>query len=111
MKKIVVLGSTGSIGRQTLEIIRCYPERFKLLGLGAGRNWRLLAEQIKEFRPSAAALRRTGIARAEDNLDPSQCPDLAWGGKAWKISPDYLNRSCRCGNHRRSRNLPDPGGY
>jgi 1-deoxy-D-xylulose-5-phosphate reductoisomerase len=82
MKKIVVLGSTGSIGRQTLEIIRCYPERFKLLGLGAGRNWRLLAEQIKEFRPSAAALaEERELLELKDSLDPSQCPDLAWGRK------------------------------
>jgi 1-deoxy-D-xylulose-5-phosphate reductoisomerase len=82
MKKIVVLGSTGSIGRQTLEIIRCYPERFKLLGLGAGRNWRLLAEQLKEFRPSAAALaEERELLELKDSLDPSQCPDLAWGRK------------------------------
>lgn len=82
MKKIVVLGSTGSIGRQTLEIIRCYPERFKLLGLGAGRNWRLLAEQIKEFRPSAAALaEERELLKLKNSLDPSQCPDLAWGQK------------------------------
>ena len=82
MKKIVIIGSTGSIGRQTLEVIRCFPDRFKLLGLGAGRNWRLLAEQIKEFRPSAAALaEERELLKLKNSLDPSQCPDLAWGQK------------------------------
>ncbi len=82
MKKIVVLGSTGSIGRQTLEIIRCFPEKFKLSGLGAGRNWRLLAEQIKEFRPSTAAMAEEHeLLELKNSLDPSQCSDLAWGRK------------------------------
>lgn len=56
MKKLVILGSTGSIGRQTLEVVRSLPGSFKIVGLGAGQNWRLLAEQVREFRPAAAAL-------------------------------------------------------
>jgi len=50
-KKLIILGSTGSIGRQTLEIVRAFPERFQILGLAAGRNTDLLASQISEFRP------------------------------------------------------------
>ena len=56
MKKIVIIGSTGSIGRQTLEVVRAFPEKFRVLGLGAGRNWRLLLDQVKEFSPKAVAL-------------------------------------------------------
>ena len=52
MKHIVILGSTGSIGRQTLEIIREFPAHFNVLGLAAWNNTDLLSRQIKEFSPS-----------------------------------------------------------
>lgn len=48
---LVVLGSTGSIGRQTLDVVRALPGRFKIIGLAAGENTTLLKEQIKEFEP------------------------------------------------------------
>ncbi len=48
---LVVLGSTGSIGRQTLDVVRALPGRFKIIGLAAGENTTLLKEQIKEFKP------------------------------------------------------------
>ena len=51
MKGLVVLGSTGSIGQQTLDIVRAFPDRFKVVGLAAGRNVELLARQIDEFSP------------------------------------------------------------
>ncbi|MCH8297772.1 MAG: 1-deoxy-D-xylulose-5-phosphate reductoisomerase [Chloroflexi bacterium] len=51
MKRIVVLGSTGSIGCQTLDIVRAFPDEFEVVGLAAGNNIELLTEQIKEFRP------------------------------------------------------------
>ena len=51
MKRIVVLGSTGSIGRQTLDIVRAFPDEFEVVGLAAGNNIELLAEQVKEFSP------------------------------------------------------------
>ena len=50
-KRIIVLGSTGSIGRQTLEICRKFPREFEVVGLAGGRNFKLLAKQIREFRP------------------------------------------------------------
>ena len=50
-QKITVLGSTGSIGRQTLDIARAFPERLRVFGLAAGHNLKLLSEQIKEFKP------------------------------------------------------------
>ncbi|MGB2828722.1 MAG: Gfo/Idh/MocA family oxidoreductase, partial [Dehalococcoidales bacterium] len=51
VKRVAVLGSTGSIGRQTLDVIRAMPQRFRVVGLAAGKNLELLAEQIKEFKP------------------------------------------------------------
>ncbi len=51
VKRIAVLGSTGSIGQQTLEVVRALPHRFQVVGLAAGQNSNLLAKQINEFKP------------------------------------------------------------
>lgn len=55
-QNIVILGSTGSIGRQALEIFREHPDRFRPLALSCHSNWELLADQIREFRPAYALL-------------------------------------------------------
>ena len=52
IKKLVILGSTGSIGRQTLDIVRAFPERFEIVGLCNGFNMSLFKTQINEFKPS-----------------------------------------------------------
>ncbi len=54
VKNIAVLGSTGSIGRQTLEVISSFPERFRVIGLAAGENTALLGKQIANFKPRFA---------------------------------------------------------
>ena len=51
VKQLAVLGSTGSIGRQTLEVVRALPHKFHIIGLAGGKNIDLLAEQIREFKP------------------------------------------------------------
>jgi 1-deoxy-D-xylulose-5-phosphate reductoisomerase len=51
LQKIAVLGSTGSIGRQTLDIMRTLPDKFKIVGLAAGENLGLLEKQVNEFEP------------------------------------------------------------
>ncbi|MDP6042825.1 MAG: 1-deoxy-D-xylulose-5-phosphate reductoisomerase [Dehalococcoidales bacterium] len=51
VKRLAILGSTGSIGQQTLDIVRALPDRFRVIGLAAGKNIALLAEQINEVRP------------------------------------------------------------
>lgn len=56
MKKIAVLGSTGSIGRCALDVISRHPERFGVVALAAGSNHGLLLKQIEEFRPEIAAM-------------------------------------------------------
>ena len=53
-KRVLVLGSTGSIGRQTLDVIRANPSAFTVAGLAAGRGADALAAQIAEFKPQAA---------------------------------------------------------
>ncbi|MBR2385486.1 MAG: 1-deoxy-D-xylulose-5-phosphate reductoisomerase, partial [Clostridia bacterium] len=54
MKKIALVGSTGSIGRQVLNVVRRHSDKFQIVSLAAGGNTKLLAEQIKEFNPLVA---------------------------------------------------------
>ncbi|HJX35816.1 MAG TPA: 1-deoxy-D-xylulose-5-phosphate reductoisomerase [Dehalococcoidales bacterium] len=51
IKKLAIFGSTGSIGRQTLQVVRNLTGRFRVVGLAAGQNLELLSEQIAEFQP------------------------------------------------------------
>ncbi|MGI9060165.1 MAG: 1-deoxy-D-xylulose-5-phosphate reductoisomerase [Ktedonobacteraceae bacterium] len=54
-KRIALLGSTGSIGQQTLDVVRCFPEHFRIVALAARSNVALLAQQVQEFNPSLVA--------------------------------------------------------
>ena len=56
MKNIALLGSTGSIGVQTLNVCRRHPEKFNIVSLSAGNNQSLLLDQVKEFSPAVATL-------------------------------------------------------
>ena len=51
-KRLGILGSTGSVGVSTLEIVQRHPERFSVVGLAAGSNIDLLEQQMRRFRPS-----------------------------------------------------------
>ncbi|HAM52807.1 MAG TPA: 1-deoxy-D-xylulose-5-phosphate reductoisomerase [Nitrospiraceae bacterium] len=62
MKRIVILGSTGSIGRSALEVISRHSERFRVVGLAAGSNIDLLGEQMKAFSPEIVAVSDEGAA-------------------------------------------------
>jgi len=80
MLKIVILGSTGSIGQQALAVIRQFRGRFQVAGLAAGRNFKLLAEQIREFRPAVAAVAGEEEARAlAAELAPGERPEIFCG--------------------------------
>ncbi|GAB4345341.1 MAG: 1-deoxy-D-xylulose-5-phosphate reductoisomerase [Cyanophyceae cyanobacterium] len=74
MKAITLLGSTGSIGTQTLDIVAEYPDRFRIVGLAAGSNIPLLAAQIRQFQPEIVALRdeskREELLAAIADVDP-----------------------------------------
>jgi 1-deoxy-D-xylulose-5-phosphate reductoisomerase len=56
MKRIAVLGSTGSIGTQALDVIKSHPTKFKVEVLTAGNNWELLVKQAKEFTPNSIVI-------------------------------------------------------
>ncbi|MBJ6363413.1 1-deoxy-D-xylulose-5-phosphate reductoisomerase [Paenibacillus sp. GCM10012307] len=71
MKKISILGSTGSIGTQTLDVIASHPERFEVVALTAGSNVELLADQARRFRPRLVALAdKSAAERVSDLLPP-----------------------------------------
>ncbi|MCC6142237.1 MAG: 1-deoxy-D-xylulose-5-phosphate reductoisomerase [Candidatus Hydrogenedentes bacterium] len=61
-RRITILGSTGSIGRQALDVVRYYPDRFEVVGLAAHSNDELLASQIEEFRPAEVVVTDAGAA-------------------------------------------------
>ncbi|HEY9749008.1 MAG TPA: 1-deoxy-D-xylulose-5-phosphate reductoisomerase [Allocoleopsis sp.] len=74
MKAITLLGSTGSIGTQTLDIVAQYPDQFRIVGLAAGRNVELLAQQIRQFKPEIVAIcdeeKLPELREAIADLDP-----------------------------------------
>lgn len=55
-RRIIILGSTGSIGRSALEVISRFPRQFKVVGLSAHRNFNLLSQQIRKFQPEVAVI-------------------------------------------------------
>ncbi len=55
-KALSLLGSTGSIGTQTLDIVAQYPDQFRVVGMSAGRNVELFSQQIRQFRPEIVAI-------------------------------------------------------
>jgi 1-deoxy-D-xylulose-5-phosphate reductoisomerase len=75
VKRLAILGSTGSIGRQVLEVVRSFPERFQVVALAAGRNTSLLAQQAREFGPK---------------LIFAQSPDDQMGGRARYLSMEEM---------------------
>ncbi len=63
MKSIAILGSTGSVGVTTLDVVSRFPDRFKVVAMAAGGNLDRLAEQIKRFRPELVSVARPELAR------------------------------------------------
>ncbi len=58
MKKISILGSTGSIGKQTLDVVREHSDKFEIVAISANSNIELLLEQIVEFKPKYVTVLR-----------------------------------------------------
>lgn len=82
-KHIALLGSTGSIGTQTLDIVREYAEHFEVISLSAGANVELLSRQIAEFKPSVVGLAASEklpelLARLKD-LGVASLPEIVTG--------------------------------
>jgi len=74
--KIAILGSTGSIGHSTLEVIEKYPEKYQVVGLSAGYNAELLQEQIRKFKPKAVSL---SDESGQDILNDCQGTEVLFG--------------------------------
>ncbi|MDD3243891.1 MAG: 1-deoxy-D-xylulose-5-phosphate reductoisomerase [Eubacteriales bacterium] len=70
MKKLLLLGSSGSIGTQTLDVVRAMPGEFQIMGLSVNRNVELLAKQAAEFSPRYAAVADESAAEAARRLLP-----------------------------------------
>lgn len=84
MRRVAILGSTGSIGRQALDVVAAHPERFEICGLAAGSNVGLLAEQVRRFNPTVVSC---GSLERSHDLDPLLDWDanpgrrIEWGDK------------------------------
>ena len=82
-KRLTILGSTGSIGRQALDVVRTHPDRFEVVALSAGSNADLLKQQTEEFKPQYVALERQpedldlGNTSAEVLVGPGSARTLA----------------------------------
>ncbi|HEX8551635.1 MAG TPA: 1-deoxy-D-xylulose-5-phosphate reductoisomerase [Abditibacteriaceae bacterium] len=69
-KRIVILGSTGSIGQQALDVARAFPGELKIVGLAAHSNVELFAAQVREWQPEVAVLsEETAAARFRSTVD------------------------------------------
>ncbi len=88
MQRITILGSTGSIGVSTLDVVRRHRERFSVHALVAGKNHVRLAEQIAEFRPRVAVVANTEVrARLAERLEElglerGEWPEIGAGAAA-----------------------------
>lgn len=80
MKKLSLLGSTGSIGINVLNIVRQFPDRFQIVGLAAGRNVKLLSDQVLEFKPQLISVLDEAHAEQLSALLPGEFGErIVWG--------------------------------
>jgi 1-deoxy-D-xylulose-5-phosphate reductoisomerase len=81
-KGIAILGSTGSIGRSTLDVVRHLPDRFRVDALAAGTSWESVLEQVREFRPAIVALGDPDAADSLRRALGSDSPEILAGTEA-----------------------------
>ena len=85
MKRLSILGSTGSIGVSTLDVVASHPEEFVVTALAAGRNIGLLKNQIDRFRPRLAAVideeHASGLRRL---LGPAAATAVLYGQEGYR---------------------------
>ena len=79
MKRIAILGSTGSIGVSTLDIVGRFPEKFRVVALAAGKNLTQLTAQIKSFQPLLVSLSQEEDAKKLRQELPDFEGDIVWG--------------------------------
>jgi 1-deoxy-D-xylulose-5-phosphate reductoisomerase len=71
VKRVAILGSTGSIGVQALDVVGRFPDRFQVVGLAAGKNAARLVEQLRRFRPRLVSVANAAAAREVRELAPA----------------------------------------
>ncbi len=81
MKTISVLGSTGSIGSQTLEVVSQFPDKFRVVGLCAGKNINVLRNQILKFKPQVVSVQNEKDAAMLSAELRSESVEVLWGEK------------------------------
>jgi 1-deoxy-D-xylulose-5-phosphate reductoisomerase len=80
MRNISILGSTGSVGRSTLAVVDAFPDELRVVGLAAGGNVELLAEQARKYRPELVSVKsEADVARLEPLIDPGIA--IVWGSE------------------------------
>jgi len=89
MKRITILGSTGSIGRKALEIVSNYRSRFKVVALTAGKNIDLIEEQIKSFSPEVVAVADEAAARELRSRMGGHVPSILSGHEGVAEAASY----------------------
>jgi 1-deoxy-D-xylulose-5-phosphate reductoisomerase len=86
MKKILILGSSGSIGVNTLNVVRKFPDKFKVSGLTVGSNINLLEQQVKEFNPEFVVVTDESKARELNSNIGNLCEVLSGCDELVKVS-------------------------
>ncbi len=86
MKTLALLGATGSIGQNVVDVVRQFPDRFRLAGLAAGRNIVLLAQQVIEFCPELISVLDEEHAKRLKELVPSSFHDRIVVGQEGNIA-------------------------
>jgi 1-deoxy-D-xylulose-5-phosphate reductoisomerase len=79
MRSLSILGSTGSIGLSTLDVVRQHPDKFSISGLAAGKDVTMLAQQIREFKPSVVSVMDAETAKKLHTLLGDYQPDILSG--------------------------------
>jgi len=79
MKRLAILGSTGSVGTRTLDVVASHPEKFTITALAAGNNLDLLEQQVRRFRPRFAAVAGEAGARELARRLAGAGTQVAWG--------------------------------
>ena len=92
MKRLSILGATGSIGQNALDIVRMHPDRFQVKALTAAFNIECLARQILEFKPEiVAVMDKEGALALSRLLKGNHGPEILFGEQGYLEAASYKN--------------------
>ena len=90
-KRVAVLGSTGSIGRQTLDVLSAFKDDFEVIGLATGSNIQLLAEQVREHNPRFVSVKDAFLAQELKSILQNPALEIFWND----VGLEFIS-SCSC---------------